>query len=306
MPTNTNIVLNPDGTLPIRQIEEELYKLTEEYSLETYPAKHREHLGVSVIGEKCYRKLYYGFRWVKLEQHIGRMRRLFNRGHSEEEKIDKLLTWMGFFNRSIDPVTDKQYKFSRLNGHYGGSGDSISLLPWFRTDDGPRILVEKKTHKGKLFKALKDTYSKIKSENPDAVALKVSYPKHYSQMCGYGEAFKIRYGLYIAVNKDDDDIYFELVPLDWNHAIELENKAKDIITSKVLPDRISNDPSFYECQYCNFQHICHWGELVEKNCRSCKHATPIENAQWYCGRWNNVIPDDFIAKGCDEHLSVNE
>src|SRR5258706_6836432 len=108
-----------------KAIIDELHKLTEEYSIETYPTEHRAHLGVSIIGEKCSRKLWYSFRWCKLEQFSGRMRRLFNRGHKEEEKFKELLSWMGFFVREIDPTTNKQYKFSALGGHYGGSGDSI-------------------------------------------------------------------------------------------------------------------------------------------------------------------------------------
>ena len=93
MPT---ITLNPDGSFPLAEITAELYRLTDEYSIETYPAKHREHLGASAIGEECYRKLYYDFRWVKLQNAEPRMRRLWARGHSEEEKM-----WYIFKNGSI-------------------------------------------------------------------------------------------------------------------------------------------------------------------------------------------------------------
>lgn len=295
MPTNTEptFTINPDGSLPIEAITTELYKLTEEYSLETYPAEHRNHLGVSIIGEKCSRHLFYSFRWVKLQQFPGRMRRLFSRGHAEEEKIDKLLSWMGFFVREIDPATDRQYKFSTHNGHYGGSGDGIALLPWFRTED-MRILVEKKTAKDKLFQ-------KLKTEG-----LKKSNPKHWAQQCGYGKAFKLRYGLYVAVNKDDDDIYYELNELDWNYATECENKALDIIQARMPPPRINENPVSWDCKYCSHIDICHWGEAVEKNCRSCKFSIPVEKGEWKCTRFDGIIPKDFIKTGCSEHSSINE
>lgn len=272
---------------------DELYKLTEEYSVDAYPAKHREHLGASIIGEKCSRKLWSSFRWLKLEQFPGRMRRLFNRGHREEPVIDNMLTWMGFFTREIDPETKKQYAFSAVNGHYGGSGDSITLLPWFRKDDDTRILVEKKTNKDKLFQQLKKD------------KLKLTQAKHYAQMCSYGRAFKLQYGLYIAVNKDTDEIHYEFLELDWNYAQQLENKAFDIITAKIPPQRISDNPDYYECKYCTFLGQCHHGEAVEKNCRSCRFAIPIEAGEWACTRFNNVIPKSFIAKGCSEHVSIN-
>ena len=288
------ITYNPDGSLPAKEIVDELHRLTEEYSIETYPAEHRNHLGASIIGEKCSRHLFYTFRWVKLNQFPGRMRRLFKRGHLEEPQIDKLLHWMGFFVREIDPVTNKQYKFSTHNGHYGGSGDSINLLPWFRTENDPRILVEKKTAKDKLFQ-------KLKTEG-----LKKSNPKHWAQMCQYGKAFRIKYGLYFGVNKYDVDIYYDFLDLDWNYATELENKALDIIQAKIPPPRINENPASWDCKFCPHVDVCHWGEAVEKNCRSCKMSSPIQDGKWYCNRYQIEIPKDKIGVGCLDHQSINE
>jgi hypothetical protein len=273
-------------------ISKHLIKLAEEKSLEDFPVKHREHLGVSVIGDPCSRRLWYGFRWVRLELFSGRMRRLFNVGHKEEENFQKLLMWMGFFIREIDPATDKQYKFSSLNGHYGGSGDTIALMPWFKNEDD-RILVEYKTHNKKSFEHLVSN------------KLVKSKPKHFAQMCGYGKAFHTRYGLYCAYNKDDSDYYFELIELDWQFAQQLENKAFDIIVARIAPSRISDNPSYFECKYCHFNEICHYGANVEKNCRSCKQAIPTENAKWICTRFNMEIPNNFIPNGCEYHVSIN-
>ena len=275
-----------------KEIEEFLLKSLEEISIKDFPAKHREHLGASVIGEECSRYLWYAFRWVKLNQFLGRMRRLFNRGHREEPEITRLLDLMGFFSRSIDPLTDKQYKFSAVDGHYGGSCDGVLLMPWDRKDDSERILGEFKTHNEKLF-------TKLKKEK-----LKLAHPKHYAQMCTYGKAFKIRYGLYFAVNKNDDDIYIEFLELDWNYAEQLEKKASDIIHAEFPPNKISDNPAYFRCKYCDFHGICHRGEPVETNCRSCKNAKPVEKGEWFCGKFSNVIPNDFIAKGCNQHESI--
>ncbi len=286
----------PDGSLSLptqKAITDELYSMLDDYSREQSPAKHREHLGASVIGEKCSRKLWYAFRWVKLEQHEPRMRRLFKRGHYEEEKFRALLSWMGFLVRSIDHLTKCQYHFSTVDGHYGGSGDSVALLPWFQNAEDLRILVEYKTHNTKSFTKLK------------ADGLRKAKEQHFIQMSCYGRAFKIRYGLYLAINKDNDDIHFEFVELDWNLALLMEKKATDIITSQTPPPRISDNPAWFDCKYCQFQDICHHGECVEVNCRSCRNAQPIENGQWRCNLWNAVIPDTAaIMKGCPQHQSI--
>lgn len=285
---------NPDGSFSDqtrKEIEQELYRLTDEYFETEYPSEHRDHLGASVIGESCSRKLWYGFRWVKLEKFEPRMKRLFARGHSEEKKFLELLTWMGFFTRQIDPLTDKQYKFSAVHGHYGGSSDSLLLLPWFQKEED-RILGEFKTFNNKWFQKLK------------ADKLKLAKPQHYTQMCGYGKAFRTRYGLYCAINKDDDEIYYEFVELDWNLAQQMENKAAEIIVSKVPLPRISDNPVYQECKYCNFNGICHYSQPVEINCRSCKMASPADDGEWFCNRFNQIIPKDFIKQGCKDHVSV--
>lgn len=290
-----NPTIEPDGSLSlstIAEIEKQLYINLEEYSIEKSPAEHRNHLGVSVIGDKCWRKLWYIFRWAKVEEFDPRMRRLFLRGHFEEPRFVDILMWMGFHIRDINPETNKQYRFNAVNGHYGGSGDSIALLPWFRNESF-RILVEFKTHNKKSF-------DKLKAEK-----VKISKPQHWTQMCGYGREFKTKYGLYCAVNKDNDDYHFELLQLDWNLATEMEKKATDIITAKLPPARISDNPAWFDCRYCHFSDICHNNAPVEKNCRSCRNAVPIDNGEWKCLQFNDVIPKDFIKKGCDSHVSIN-
>lgn len=276
-------------TLSPKQIEERFYGYLEEYSLERYPAEHRAHLGASIIADECSRKLWYGFRWVKLIQFKGRMRRLFNRGHREEKQLEEFLLWAGVKIRTINPETDKQYVFSALEGHYGGSTDGIGLIGW--ADDFP-IIVEFKTHNTKWFKHL------------IANKVRLSQPKHYGQMTTYARAFKVKYGLYIAVNKDDDDIYFEFVELDWNHATELEHKASDIINASLPPARIAAQETHRKCVYCEFHNICWRDEKVEINCRSCKFAQPVEAGAWKCHRFDRIIPKDFIEIGCEHHISI--
>lgn len=51
----------------------------------------RNHLGASLIGRKCRRELWYSFRWATDTKHKGRMLRLFNRGHREE---DRFVDWL--------------------------------------------------------------------------------------------------------------------------------------------------------------------------------------------------------------------
>lgn len=276
---------DPMPTLSAAEIQAKLYSYAEQYSIERYPSEHRHHLGISVIGDDCSRKLWYGFRWVKLGQAEGRMRRLWARGHREEAQFEAFLMWAGFSTRTIDPKTDREYKISLLNGHYGGTPDRITLVRWL--DDLP-VLCEFKTHNNKSFTELKEK------------KVKLAKPLHWKQMCGYGKELEFKYALYCAVNKDTDEWHFEFLELDWNVAIELEKKAADIIYSQTPPPKINENPSYWKCKWCtDFNGICHQGEIPEKNCRSCANASPGQNGEWDCKIYGQ-IPRDFLKQGCPE------
>src|SRR6202035_3231827 len=245
-----------------QRIVTHIHDLIEEWSLFTYGQdKRRDHLGASIIAADCARQVWYNFRWVKQEIFDGRMLRLFERGHQEEAKFIAVLRGIGFVIEPIDVATGEQHRIYGIMGHYGGSTDAKAVMPWF--PELP-ILCEFKTHNTKSF-----TYLVEKK-------LALAKPQHYGQMCSYGKGLGLKYGLYCAINKNDDDYYFELVELNWKYGQSLENKAWDTITAKVPPSRISDQPSFWKCKFCTYNAICHEGEPVEINCRSCRNAEARE------------------------------
>lgn len=265
------------------QVEARLIQYEEEYSLEKYPSEHRSHLGASAIGEECWRKLWYQFRWIKLGQAPGRMRRLWQRGKDEEAKFEAFLFWAGFHKREI------QQPFSKVNGHYGGTPDDCWIIKWA---NDIKILGEYKTFGSKYFEILKK--EKLIKSNP----------KYYAQLSTYAKEYNVKYVLFYAVNKDNDELYCELVQADYQLAIQLEKKASDIIYSENPPLKINENPAYFKCKMCDFNSICHYNEKIEKNCRSCTHSKPVENSRWFCKKWNNVIPKDFIKTGCDSYEPI--
>jgi hypothetical protein len=259
-----------------------------------YEQGHRNHLGASEVGENCWRKLWYGFRWVKLEHHSGRMMRLFNVGHSAEPRFVTYLRGIGFEVREIDEATGKQFRISGAMGHYGGSLDGMCKAPErYQLSEDLVFLNEFKTN------GTGPGYAKV-AEEP----LSKSKPKHFAQMSQYGYKYGLKYGLYMIENKNDSGITIKIVPLDWNLGKQLEDKATQIIFAKEPPPRISENPSTYECKYCNYSGICHKNEPVEINCRSCRNSKPVENAEWFCHKYQMNIPQDFISKGCEYHNGI--
>ena len=275
-----------------------------EYCRVKYDDGHRTHLGASLIGDVCNRRLWYIFRWVQSSKFDGRMQRLFNRGHLEENRWIEWLRGIGFTIWELDD-NGKQFRISGVEQHFGGSLDSVGKAPdWLQllAEVGP-ILVEYKTYNRKQFdKLIKDGVKKTK-------------PNHFAQMSKYGVYYGFKYALYCPICKDDDDIAPEVVELDWAYGADLDRKAADIITSQVPPHRLSELPSHVECSgykgkgvladdgkyKCDFFEICHRGGAYEKNCRSCKHAQPIKDGQWWCGLYSETkgpLPKEVIKTGC--------
>jgi hypothetical protein len=280
-----------------RQIAEDI----EAYSVKAFQEDPRTHLGASIIGDSCTAKSWNVFRWLKAEQFSGRMYRLFNRGHGEEHRIVRWLRGIGFEIHEVDPQTQNQFRISASKGHFGGSLDGIARAPSHYNLPHDLILVtEFKTHSEDSFTKLAGKLNKATYIRSNPTGVQLAKPMHFRQMSVYGRACGYKYGLYVAVNKNTDEIYLEIVELDWHIADDLFRKADQVIFSQERPSKIANSETFSDCKYCNFKGLCHGNEVPDKNCRSCVNAFPIDNGQWVCKHWNNIVPADFILKGCDQ------
>lgn len=276
------------------KLEQMIAEDVEQFCVQLYGNENRNHLGASELGEQCWRKLYYKFRWFKKPSFDGRMLRLFNVGHMAEPRFISYLRGIGF---KVEEFAEdgKQFRISGAKGHYGGSLDGKCIAPErYNLETGLVLLNEFKTNNtGKGYVAVAEQ------------DLNKAKPKHYAQMCQYGAKNGLKYGLYMIENKNDSDITFKIVELDWNYGKSLEMKAEEIIFAKEPPPRIAENESFFDCKYCDdFRDICHRGEKPDKNCRTCRHSIPTNDATWTCTRFNDVIPPDFVKVGCNDWSAI--
>lgn len=280
-----NLSIPTDRDKLAELIEEDINLFCETF----YEQGHRNHLGASELGEECWRKLWYGFKWTKAEKHDGRMLRLFNVGHSAEPRFISYLRGIGFEVREFDE-NGKQFRIMGASGHYGGSLDGMCKAPErYQLNEDLIFLNEYKTN---------NTGSGFAKVATDGV--QKAKPRHFAQMSQYGYHYKLKYGLYLIENKNDSDITVKIIELDWNLGKQLEQKAETIIFSKEPPPRISDNPAMQACKWCHQSDICHNGAKPEKNCRSCRHCEPVENAEWHCHLYNANPPNDFIKIGCND------
>lgn len=303
----------------------------------------RSHLGASEIGHSCAKYLFLKFRWAFYKKFDGRMQRLLNRGHFEEARFvqylegigctvhqfDKVLLWhaesdclyYGSNSDLVDPLVSdvdgilefetkakelgiwldkgkRQLRISACKGHFGGSLDAEIELPT-RYGIVGRLLCEMKTQGLGKQGAKVSNFDKLVKDG-----VKLYKPVHWAQQCIYGFKRGLEYSLYMAVSKNNDELHLEAIKLDHFLGASLERKAEMIIFAESAPAGVSMSPAFFECQWCDAKGVCYGSEQPLINCRSCKLCRPIEDAAWYCEKWNNIVPKDFIKQGCPEWISI--
>jgi hypothetical protein len=130
-----------------------------------------------------------------------------------------------------------------------------------------------------------------------------SKPEHYVQMQVYMSGTKIDRALYLTVCKDDDRIHTERIKYDKAVATKAIERGKRIALADRMPEPISSDPSWYQCKFCDAHDFCHESKTTKHvNCRTCAHATALQDSTWHCARWDAVIPLDTQKEGCESHV----
>lgn len=257
---------------------------------ESKPQEHRPHLGASIIGHECERYIWQTFRWALKPTFPGRVLRLFDTGKREEARLLEELRGIGADVWDTDPATGDQWRVSACGGHFGGSLDGVAQgLP--EAPKTPAVL-EFKTHSHKSFADL------------IAGGVSKSKPQHYDQMQCYMGLMELDRAMYLAVDKDTDDVYGEWVHFDRVRFDALMSKAQRIIEATTTPAKLSEDPAHWQCKFCTFHAVCHGDRAAEANCRTCCHATPTDEGAWRCDAHMEHLTDQEQREGCEDHLMI--
>lgn len=192
----------------------------------------------------------------------------------------------------------QQFAVSTHGGHFSGhmDGAAIGIL------EAPETwhVVEFKTHNAKSFKGLKDK------------GVAQANPEHWAQMQVYMRLAGMDRAIYLAVNKDTDELHAERVELDKNVADQILARAYRIITTNEPQPKIAEDPEAFACKFCSHHTLCHATNPsapavpAPVSCRNCCHATPLMegNAAWRCELHARGLSENDQAKACPDHLFI--
>jgi len=190
----------------------------------------RQHLGLSEIGHKCPRWLWYAHHNTPQKLVEGRIIRLFRTGNIIEDAIISDLESIGI------EVTDRQREVEIVNSNIRlvGHIDGIAAGQ----------LLEIKSASEKYFKQL----------------LKVGYekwnPKYKAQAHVYMVLCDLEECMVVVENKNDSNLYIETLKLDRDYVTKLLIDVFAAITPDTPPDRMCPDVSWYESKCCKYQEVC--------------------------------------------------
>lgn len=257
-------------------------------------------LGASSIGQACARRTFYDFRWGGLggTGFDGRLLRLFETGNMAESRFVENLRAIGCEVHDLDPATKEQFTFTAVGGHFVDKMDGAVLgLP-----EAPKTwhAAEFKTHGDKSFKELTNK------------GVREAKPEHYAQLMCAMHLSGMDRGLYLAVNKNTDELYSERLHYAKAEGEALIAYAQSIITSADAPPRGFSDPDKFPCTFCPHRQIC-WPSIpphaaipTKVSCRNCVHATAVvseSNAgQWKCERHAKTLSETEQIAACPDHL----
>lgn len=246
-----------------------------------------ENLRCSSIGTECERDLWFRFRWcTPLVRNDGRLQRLFETGHREEDRMLADLRAIGCDVKARDPQTGKQWSVSFLGGLLQGSADAALLgVPGA---EKTWHLAECKTHNDKSFVDWR------------AKGVEHAKPVHYAQMQIYMHGLELDRALYVAHNKNNDLVEVERVKYSRAAAEAIIAKADRIAHTDAPPPKMES----YACRWCRNEKICRYDDWARVNCRTCAYASPIDGKAWKCNRDDHSLDYSAQRKGCAHHIFI--
>ena len=218
----------------------------------------RRYLGGSRLGVACERALQFEYADAPVDvgaEFPGRTLRIFEVGHALEDLAIRWLRLAGFdlYTRRKD---GEQFGFSvadqRIQGHLDGV---IANAPPDLGLTFP-MLWECKTMNDKSWR---DTVKHGVSKSKPVYAAQMAIYQAYMEASIPG--ISANPALFTAINKDSEEIWFELVPFDGGLAQRMSDRAVRVITatdSQELLPRHATTPTHVECKFCPWQDRC-WG-----------------------------------------------
>jgi hypothetical protein len=219
----------------------------------------RRYLGGSRLGVSCERALQFEYVDAPVDpgaEFPGRTLRIFEVGHALEDLAIRWLRLAGF-NLYTRRKEGGQFGFSVADGRIQGHLDGVIAGAPAELGLAFPMLWECKTMNDKYWR---DTVKKGVAVTKPVYAAQIATYQAYMEPAIPG--ISANPALFTAINKDTQELWFELVPFDAALAQRMSDRAVKVIQAteagEQLP-RIASEPGFHECKYCAWANRC-WSQ----------------------------------------------
>lgn len=269
-------------------------KMEEKQRLE----KPRNYLGMSEIGDECWRKLFYSFRNAKKRVIPAKTLKAIEDGYLQEDKTIERLRDLPFIELINDDGHGNQLGVELLLGHFKGHNDGVirgilqAPLTWH--------VFEHKAKKQSEFNKLQ----KIINEKGEKNALIEWDITYYGQAQIYMHTFKLERHYLICCLPGGRDHVSCRTEYNKKYAENLIEKAKVIIFDNWnIPAKLSENREFFQCKWCAYQGVCHDGEFPLVHCKTCRYSEPVKDGRRHCLHKDCLIEDNELnMDNCPHHI----
>jgi len=220
-----------------------LKELIDQFYWEQQKYKEQVHFYVTDAG-KCPRAVFFKFKNAPREKMDPRILRIYERGEHLHRNIFNIL-----YRLKIGVTTEVPIPNQEL---VAGRADAILCI------NNENYVLDIKSINSMVFKNLREP----KLENVYQIQLYLHY-------------FRIKKGILLYIDKDQQDMKEFLVDYDPNLVQNILKEfmiLKEKIEKNIVPERLSDYPQNWQCQYCQFKKICelagkesvNWEEFKKK------------------------------------------
>jgi len=265
----------------------------------------RGYVQCSGLGSSCERQLQYQFWWASQEIHPASTLMKFDDGHRTEDLTNKRFkATPGVDLRPFGP-DGRQWGVASLSGHLRGHLDGLVL----------GLLEAPKTWHVYEVKCVGDArmrkLERLLVKHGEKEALKEWSKVYYTQAQLYMGLTKLKRHYLVCCTAGGRDMISVRTNFNKKDFLEAFEKASRLLKANELPPRLSEDPEFFQCKWCQFSELCHEKKTAKANCRTCAHSTPVVDPDtmetkdfgvWRCEFHNKKISMKDQKKGCPKHL----
>jgi hypothetical protein len=232
------------------------YHIDQALAVERDGQPRRQYLGASRLGVSCERALQYEYAGAPMDpgrNFSGRTLRVFEVGHELEDLAVRWLRIAGF-ELHTRKANGGQFGFSVAGGRIRGHVDGIVA-------NGPEdlglhypMLFEFKTMADKHWKAC--VRSGVAVTKPVYAAQVATYQAYMEAAI---DGISRNPALFCAINKNTQELWFELIPFDAALAQRMSDRAARVISATEAGDllpRSFTDSTHFECKFCAWAERC--------------------------------------------------